>query len=80
MDNNKKGGLLLAALVFLIIANLIIWGYYLLHRMGDGGEVIQLWDSEDLFLDPGEDFNSLLPEPFYGEPDEQEGFRLRREE
>ncbi len=81
MSGNKgKSGLLVAALVFLIIANLIIWGYIFLHRLGGEGEVIQLWDSEELFLAPEGEFNSLLPGPSSDEPDGPEEFRLRTEE
>jgi len=78
--NKSKSGLIVAALVFLIIANLIIWGYIILHRLGGEGEVIQLWDSEELFLDPEGEFNSLLPGPSSDEPDGPEEFQLRTEE
>lgn len=76
---HKKSGLLLAALIFFIIANIIIWGYVFLHRRGGDDEVLQLWDIEDLLLEKEGEFNSLLPGPSYGEPDEPEEFRFRIE-
>lgn len=73
----KKSSRLMAALIILILLNVIIWGYIILE--GREGEVLQLWSGEDLDLQPRGEFNSLWPEPAGDEPDEPDRFQLHIE-
>ncbi len=67
----------MAALIILILLNVIIWGYIILEQREI--EVLQLWSGEDLELEPRGEFNSLWPDPDDDGPDEPARFQLHIE-
>ena len=75
----KDGRFLIAAVVILILINVFLWGTIFSQR-GDG-EVLQLWDGDDLHLSPeAEEDSPLMPGRNASESDKPEEFQLQKEE